>query len=62
MLFFFFILAPPFNESVNWIIFKEPMEVSSEQLNLVIDVFFSYALLNITKYIYFSSESFEFTM
>jgi carbonic anhydrase len=27
-------LAPPFNESVTWILFKEPMEVSEEQLNL----------------------------
>lgn len=28
------ITAPPFNESVQWILFKEPMEVSAEQLNL----------------------------
>jgi len=27
-------LAPPFNESVTWILFKEAMEVSPEQLNL----------------------------
>lgn len=26
--------TPPFNESVTWILFKEPMEVSAEQLNL----------------------------
>ena len=31
---FVFLLAPPFNESVQWILFKEPMEVSAEQLNL----------------------------
>lgn len=31
---FLSLLAPPFNESVQWILFKEPMEVSPEQLNL----------------------------
>lgn len=31
---FSFVVAPPFNESVTWILFKEPMEVSAEQLNL----------------------------